>query len=89
MIIRGESMPNRARQTTWEGIEQAFKNTIYTADTFDIATEFECECTACYCQDCPMKDECGEPFTAEQWMAIRDSVLKDSELKDEVMKDAE
>ena len=79
MIIHGESKPNADKQTTWEGIEQAFKNTIYTADTFDIATEFECECTACYCQDCPMKDKCGESFTAEQWKNIRDEVMKGAE----------
>lgn len=53
MIVHGESKQNRDKVTTWEGIEKAFRNTIYTADTFDIATEFECECCACYCNDCP------------------------------------
>lgn len=79
MIVHGESKPNIARQTTWEGIEQAFRNTIYTADIYATATEFECECTACYCQDCPLKDKCGESFTAEQWVNIRDEVMKDAE----------
>lgn len=82
MIVHGESKPNSARQTTWEGIEQAFRNTIYTADTFDTATEFECECTACYCQDCPLKDKCGDAFTAEQWVSIRDEVMKDADWKE-------
>ena len=77
MIVHGES--NSARQTTWEGIELAFRNTIYTADKFDIATEFACECTACYCKDCPVKDKCGESFTAEQWVSIRDDVMKDAD----------
>lgn len=60
MIVHGESKPNSAKLTTWDGIEQAFKNTIYVADTFDIATDFECACVACYCKDCPMKANCGE-----------------------------
>ena len=77
MIVHGESKPNAMKQTTWEGIEQAFRNTIYTANLFDIATGFECECTACYCKDCPLKDVCGEQFTVEQWKNIRDEVLKD------------
>lgn len=79
MIVHGESKHNSARQTTWEGIELAFRNTIYTADTFDTATVFACECTACYCTDCPLKDKCGESFTAEQWVSIRDEVMKDAE----------
>ena len=76
MIVHGDSKPNHARQTTWEGIEQAFKNTIYTADTFGTATSFNCECTACYCADCPLSDMCGEFFTAEEWISIREEVLK-------------
>lgn len=79
MIVHGESKANTQKQTTWEGIEQAFKNTIYTADTFDTATEFACECTACYCKDCPMNDKCGEAFTAEQWKDIRDEVMSNAD----------
>lgn len=82
MIVHGGSNPNSTRQTTWEGIERAFRNTIYTADVFDTATEFECECTACYCKDCPLKDKCGESFTAEQWVSIRDEVMKDADCKE-------
>lgn len=75
MIVHGDSKPNSNKQTTWEGIEQAFRNTIYTADTFDIATEFACECTACYCQDCPVRYKCGDSYTGEQWRKIREEVL--------------
>lgn len=75
MIVHGESKHNSDRITTWEGIELAFTNTLYTADTFDIATEFACECTACYCKDCPVADKCGESFTGEQWRKIREEVL--------------
>lgn len=82
MIVHGESKPNSARQTTWEGIEQAFKDTIYAADKFDTAIDFQCECTACYCKDCPMKYKCGESFTAEQWVSIRDEVMKDADCKE-------
>lgn len=82
MIVHGESKPNSARQTTWEGIEQAFKDTIYEADTFATTTDFKCESTACYCQDCPVKDKCGESFTAEQWVSIRDEVMKDADCKE-------
>lgn len=79
MIVHGESKPNSTRQTTWEGIELAFKNTIFVAGTFNTTTDFKCECTACYCQDCPMKDKCGDSFTAEQWKNIRDEVMKGAE----------
>lgn len=79
MIIHGESKPNHARQTTWEGIEQGFKNTIWAAETFNTVTDFMCGCTACYCGDCPLKDICGEHFNAEQWKNIRDEVMKDAE----------
>lgn len=76
MIIHGDSKPNHAKQTTWEGIELALRNTICTAEMFDIATEFACECTACYCADCPLSDMCGESFTAEEWVSIREEVLR-------------
>ncbi len=82
MITHGDSKPNSARQTTWEGIEQAFRNTIYTADTFNTTTDFKCECTACYCGDCPLKDKCGEHFAVEQWRRIRDEVMKDADCKE-------
>lgn len=81
MIVHGESKHNSARQTAWEGIEQAFKNTIYIADTFDIATDFECECTACYCNNCPVADKCGESFTAEQWKHIWEEILANADEK--------
>lgn len=79
MIVHGESKPNSARQTTWEGIEQAFKNTIYAADTFNTTIDFMCGCVACYCGDCPLRDVCGEHFAVEQWRRIRDEVMKDAE----------
>lgn len=74
MITHGESKHNSDRITTWEGIELAFKNTQYTADTFDISTDFVCECTACYCNNCPVADKCGESFTGEQWRHIWEEV---------------
>lgn len=82
MIVHRESNSNSARQTTWEGIEQAFRNTIYTADTFDIATGFECECTACYCNNCPVADKCGESFTGEQWRHIWEEVKATADCKE-------
>lgn len=77
MIVHGESKPNAMKQTTWEGIEQAFNNTIYAADAFNTTIDFMCGCSACYCEDCPLKDVCGEQFTAEQWKSIRYEVMKD------------
>ena len=76
MIVHGDSKPNHAKQTTWEGIKLAFSNTIYAADTFDTAIDFMCGHTACYCADCPLSDMCGESFTAEEWISIREEVLK-------------